>query len=151
MANEVTPIVLTKAEGLSYTVNKLSTDQMARIDRSTPGYIDLDDTSQNNDPSKMLLIFGNASTGSTGGRIKFLTSTLSPFTGSGQTDVSVTLDASTDVHYGSTTVTTAAGRLTIVPVPESAQYKDTDGYLNFEVDTASTPGNVITVRAIVLP
>jgi hypothetical protein len=149
-AAELTPIVLNRATGVSISGQALSTGNMVDWDSSTGFYIDVGDTDQVNDASRMVIFFSNASSASTDGGIKVLSSTNNPFSGSGVPDLAVDLTTGTGVAEldteGDDSYVTMVGPL------ETARFRDTDGYINVEYDTDHS--GMVTIGhawAIVLP
>jgi hypothetical protein len=132
-AAELTPIILSRATGVSINATAASTANMIEFDSSTGFYIDVGDTTQINDASKMVLVVTGASSASTDGGIKIKTSTNSPFVGSGMPDLAVDLTTGTAVFEGDTTGDDFYMNL-IGPL-ETARFTDTDGYINIEYDT----------------
>ena len=132
-AAELTPIVITRATGVSINGQAVSTANMVEWDSDTGFYIDVDDTAQLVDPSRMLVFISNASSASTDGAVKVLSSTKAIFSGSGIPDMDVDLTTAAGVFEGDTEGDDHY--MTIIPPLETARFKDSDGYINFEYDT----------------
>lgn len=152
-AAELTPIVITRATGVSYEATNLGNSNLITMDSDTGFYIDVGDTDQVNDASRMVLFFSMADSRTTAGGVKILSSTNNPFSGSGVPDLAVNLDTAEDTSaLDLDTVSTAQVPVSVVGPLETARFKDTDGYINVEYDTDhAAPGSSIKAWAIILP
>ena len=152
-ASELTPIVLTRATGVSYEGTNLGNANLVDFDSDTGFYIDVGDTSQVNDASKMVLFVAMADSRTTAGGIKIKSSTNDPFTGSGIPDLAMNMDTAEDTSaLDLDTASTAQNPVSVFGPLESARFRDTDGYINVEYDTDhAAPGCLMKAWAIVLP
>ncbi len=138
---ELTPIVLGRSAG-----SDLATASQIVIDSATGGYIDYFDTDQNNQQGRLILILGSDSAQNAGGKqFNLLTSTENPFTGSGQATLEDDMSTE-DADFAGT----GDDHITILGPFETARFVDTDGYINFEISTDDTAGNVY-VTALIVP
>lgn len=138
---ELTPLILTRNDGTA-----LTTAYQAVIDSATGAYIDWFDTAQNNQQGRLVLIAGSDSDQNTGGKTLIVkTSTNSPFTGSGQSNLEDDMSTEDASFIG-----TLDGSISVYGPLETARYVDTDGYINIEISTADTAGNVY-LTALVVP
>jgi len=138
---ELTPLVLTRD-----AVNDLTTAYQAVIDSATGAYIDWFDSTQNNQQGRLVLIVGCDTAQNDGGvQFNILTSTNNPFTGSGMDDFEEDLSSAECDMVG-----TDDNYMSVIGPLETARFVDTDGYINIEISTDDTAGNVY-VTAIVVP
>ena len=152
-AAELTPIVLSRAVGLTYDASGVLNANTVDFDSSTGFYIDLGDTTQVNDASRLVIFVSAADSASTFGGLKILSSTEMPYVGSGITDLAIDLSTAADTKaLDLDTASTAQVRLSAIGPLESARFKDTDGYLNVEYDTDHAGAGVtLKAWAVVLP
>ena len=137
---ELTPLILTRN-----AITDLSTVNQVVLDSATGGYIDYFSTSQNNQQGRLILIIATDSDQAGGSDFIVESSTNQPFTGSGMADLDVTLSADSAEFGG-----TLDQRVSILGPIETARHVDTDGYINFKLDTSDTHGNNY-VTAIIIP
>lgn len=137
---ELKPLILTKE-----AANDFTTAHQAVIDSATGCYIDWFDTDQNNQQGRLVLIVGCDTAQNDGGvQLNILTSTNSPYTGSGQDNFGEDLSSQPCDFVG-----TDDNYMTAIGPLETAKYLDTDGYINIEISTADTAGNVYVTALIV--
>lgn len=150
---ELTPIVLTRATGLTLDASNVGSANEIEFDSDTGFYIDLDDTAQNLDPSKIVLFVTSADSADTAGGVTFVSSTKDIYTGSGVTDLAVdlTTEADTSAFYGDTESEVQL-RVSAIHLAETARAKDSDGYLKVDYDTNHAGcGTVLKAFAVQLP
>lgn len=150
-ASEVTPILLSRTTGLKQTMDAVTTGNMVDMDSDTGFFVDLGDTTQVNEASKMILFISALSTRSTVGSIKVKSSTNNPFSGSGIPDLEAQLATGVQDIQLSTSGSTGDGSLSMIGPFETARYKDTDGHLNVEYDTGHDGIGVMRAWAALLP
>jgi hypothetical protein len=140
-AAELYPLVLTRD-----TLTDLTTANQAVMDSATGCYVDFFDTDQNIQAGRLVLIVGVDTAQNDGGSgITILTSTEKPFTGSGMADFADDLSSQPVDFVGADN-----NYVSVIGPLETAKYVDTDGYINIELSTADTHGNVY-ITALVVP
>lgn len=152
-ASELTPIIPGRAVGVSYDATNLGSANTVQFDSDTGFYIDVGDSSQVNDASKMILFIGYGDSADTAGGIKIKSSTQGVYSGSGIPDLAIdlTTEASTKA-FDADTLGSAEVRISVIGPLETARFKDSDGYINVEYDTDHA-GPVVNgfAWAIILP
>lgn len=143
---EITPIVMSAARGLTATASKMDTTDWTSFSSDDNCFVDLNDTDQINDASKLILIV-RADSNSTGAALEVLSSTKMLYTGSGITDIVIGLCDSAAAISELTT----GGAISFIGGLESARFKDTDGYLNFQKSTADADTSPYYAMAIIVP
>jgi hypothetical protein len=145
----ITPWVVGPA-GSTAIIEIPASSEWQTLSSADNAHIDLDDSSTQFVGEDVILLVALASGGSTSPGIKILTSTKSPYTGSGQANETydITLDAS--ISTVGSTGAVLKGCIAVVGPFESARFKDTDGYLNFARSTSDTATPDYKVGAIVI-
>jgi hypothetical protein len=151
-ASELTPIIVTRATGLTYEGINVGNSNTVDFDSDTGFYIDIGDTTQANDASRMILMIAMADSRTTAGGIKIVSSTNNPYTGSGISDLALNMDTAEDTSaLDLDTASTAQVPVSVFGPIETARFKDTDGYINVEYDTDhASPGCTLKALAFIV-
>jgi len=144
----ISPIVIGRA-GSTGLLGTFKTTEWQTLSSADNAHIDLDDSSTQI-VGEDVIVLVHVSSGTTAPGIKVLTSTNSPYAGSGQADQ--TFNFSADVSLTSIGSSGAVTRGTVVAVGpfETARYKDTDGFINIVRSTGDTAAADYRVHAIVI-
>jgi hypothetical protein len=144
----IAPMVIGPA-GSTGLLGLMKTSEWQTLSSADNAHIDLDDTSTAIRGEDVIVLL-HVSSGTTAPGIKILTSTKSPYTGSGQADQTFTFSADVSLSTIGSSGSVIKGTVVVLGPFETARYKDTDGYLNFVRSTGDTAAADYKVHAIVI-